>query len=126
MSSASEYLPEKLSLKALEQAASICRGCELYPLPAGALRGAASLSWKLRLQPSSPGWIDLALGEPMMDTTRAREELGWEPTVSSLDALDELLSGIRHAEGVPTPPLETSAGGPLRAREPATGIGHKQ
>src|SRR3954471_19874995 len=46
-----------------------------FPLPAGALRGAASLSWKLRLQPSPPGWVDLALGVPMMDTSRAREEL---------------------------------------------------
>jgi UDP-glucose 4-epimerase len=101
-------------------------GARSFPLPAGALRGAASLSWKLRLQPSSPGWIDLALGVPMMDTTRAREELGWEPTVSSLDALEDLLSGMRHAEGAPTPPLKPNAGGPLRARELATGVGQKQ
>lgn len=105
--------------------------CELFgargfPLPAGALRRAASLSWKLRLQPSSPGWIDLALGVPMMDTSRAREELGWKPTASSLDALDDLLQGMRHAEGAPTPPLEPTAGGPLRARELATGIGQRQ
>lgn len=101
-------------------------GARSFPLPAGALRGAASLSWKLRLQPSPPGWIDLALGVPMMDTTRAREELGWEAKVSSLDALDELLEGMRHAEGAPTPPLEPTAGGPLRARELATGIGRTQ
>jgi UDP-glucose 4-epimerase len=101
-------------------------GARSFPLPAGALRGAARLSWKLRLQPSPPGWIDLALGVPMMDTTRAREELDWEPTVSSLDALDELLSGLRHAEGGETPPLEPTAGGPLRAREMATGVGQKQ
>jgi nucleoside-diphosphate-sugar epimerase len=101
-------------------------GARSFPLPAGALRGAASLTWKLRLQPSSPGWIDLALGVPMMDTTRAREELGWKPSVSSLDALDELLRGMRHAEGGPTPPLEPTAGGPMRAREMATGVGRKQ
>lgn len=101
-------------------------GARSFPLPAGVLRGAASLSWKLRLQPSSPGWIDLALGVPAMDTTRAREELGWEPTVSSLDALGDLLDGMRHAEGAPTPPLEPTAGGPLRAREFATGVGQKQ
>ncbi|HEV2790392.1 MAG TPA: NAD-dependent epimerase/dehydratase family protein, partial [Solirubrobacterales bacterium] len=68
-------------------------GARSFPLPAGALRAAADLSWKLRLQPSPPGWIDLALGVPMMDTSRAREELGWEPTISSLDALDDLLKG---------------------------------
>jgi nucleoside-diphosphate-sugar epimerase len=106
----------------------LCRffGARSFPLPAGALRGAAQLSWKLRLQPSPPGWIDLALGVPMMDTTRAREELGWEPSVSSLDALDDLLRGMRHAEGAPTPPLEPTAGGPMRAREFATGVGQTQ
>jgi UDP-glucose 4-epimerase len=101
-------------------------GARSFPLPAGALRAAADLSWKLRMQPSSPGWIDLALGVPMMDTTRAREELGWEPSVTSLEALDDLLKGLRHAEGAPTPPLEPTAGGPLRAREIITGVGQKQ
>jgi len=101
-------------------------GARSFPLPARALRTAADLSWKLRLQPSSPGWIDLALGVPMMDTSRAREELGWAPAVSSLEALDDLLKGIRHAEGAPTPPLEPTAGGPLRAREILTGIGQRQ
>jgi UDP-glucose 4-epimerase len=101
-------------------------GARSFPLPAGALRGAASLSWKLRLQPSPPGWIDLALGAPMMDTTRAREELGWEPSVSSLEALEDLLQGMRHAEGAPTPPLDPAAGGPMRAREFATGVGRRQ
>lgn len=101
-------------------------GARSFPLPAGALRGAASLSWKLRLQPTSPGWIDLALGVPMMDTTRAREELGWEPSVTSLDAFDDLLQGMRNAEGGPTPPLEPTAGGPMRTREVATGVGQTQ
>jgi UDP-glucose 4-epimerase len=105
--------------------------CELFgarsvPLPAGALRAAANLSWKLRLQPSSPGWVDLALGVPAMDTSRAREQLGWEPTKTSLEALGDLLEGMRHAEGAPTPPLEATAGGPLRVRELTTGVGQKQ
>jgi UDP-glucose 4-epimerase len=101
-------------------------GARSFPLPAGALRGAAQLTWKLRLQPSPPGWIDLALGVPMMDTSRAREELGWEPRVTSLEALDELLSGMRRAEGGPTPPLDPTAGGHLRAGELATGVGQRQ
>ncbi len=101
-------------------------GARSFPLPARALRTAADLTWKLRLQPSSPGWIDLALGVPTMDTTRAREQLGWEPTMTSLEALDDLLKGLRNAEGAPTPPLEPTAGGPMRAREIATGVGQKQ
>ncbi|HVD41689.1 MAG TPA: NAD-dependent epimerase/dehydratase family protein [Solirubrobacterales bacterium] len=101
-------------------------GARSFPLPAGALRAAADLTWKLRLQPSPPGWIDLALGVPMMDTTRARTELGWDPAVTSLEALDDLLRGMRNAEGAPTPPLEPTAGGPMRAREVATGVGQRQ
>jgi len=97
-----------------------------FPLPAGALRAAADLTWRLRLQPSSPGWIDLALGVPMMDTSRARDQLGWEPAFSSLEALDELLRGMRNGEGAPTPPLDPKAGGPLRTREIATGVGQRQ
>jgi UDP-glucose 4-epimerase len=101
-------------------------GARSFPLPARALRGAADLSWKLRMQPSPPGWIDLALGVPMMDSSRARAELGWEPSMSSLEALDDLLKGLRNAEGAPTPPLEPHAGGPMRSRELATGIGRRQ
>jgi UDP-glucose 4-epimerase len=101
-------------------------GARSFPLPAGALRGATQLSWKLRLQPTPPGWLDLALGVPMMDTTRAREELGWEPSVTSLDALEDLLAGMRNADGGPTPPLEPTAGGPMRSREFATGVGQTQ
>lgn len=101
-------------------------GARSFPLPAGALRTAADLSWRLRLQPSPPGWIDLALGVPMMDTTRAREQLGWEPALDSLEALDDLLKGMRNAEGGPTPPLEPTAGGHMRARELATGVGQRQ
>jgi UDP-glucose 4-epimerase len=101
-------------------------GARSFPLPAGALRGAAQLTWKLRLQPSPPGWIDLALGVPMMDTTRARTELGWQPSVTALEALEELLNGMREAKGGPTPPLDPTAGGHGRAREVATGVGQRQ
>lgn len=101
-------------------------GARSFPLPAGALRAAADVTWKLRLQPSPPGWIDLALGVPMMDTSRAREELGWAPAATSLEALGDLLNGMRQAKGAPTPPLEPTAGGHARAGELATGVGQKQ
>jgi nucleoside-diphosphate-sugar epimerase len=79
------------------------------PLPAKVLRAAASATWRARLQPADPGWIDLALGVPLMDTGRARRELGWEPRKTSLDALGELLVGLRHGSAGDTPPLRASA-----------------
>jgi UDP-glucose 4-epimerase len=104
--------------------ASLLRARRL-PLPAVALRTAASLSWRAHLQPVDAGWIDLALGVPLMDTGRARRELGWEPRKTSLEALAELLEGLRHGSGGDTPPLDPKAGGPLRAGEFATGIGSR-
>jgi nucleoside-diphosphate-sugar epimerase len=95
------------------------------PLPAVALRTAASLTWRAHLQPADAGWIDLALGVPLMDTGRARRELGWKPKKTSLDALGELLAGLRHGTGGKTPPLDPKAGGPLRAGEFATGVGQR-
>jgi UDP-glucose 4-epimerase len=92
----------------------------------GLLRAAADLSWRLRLQPSPPGWVDMALGVPIMSTARARDELGWTPRHSSRDALLELLAGMRDGAGADTPRLSPRAGGRFRAREVRSGIGARE
>jgi UDP-glucose 4-epimerase len=89
------------------------------------LRAAAGVSWRLHLQPSPAGWIDLALGVPIMDTTRARTELGWKPRFTATQALTELLDGLRENADFPTPPLARETGGPARIRELLTGVGSK-
>ena len=95
------------------------------PAPPAALRAGAWLSWRLRLQPTPPGWLDMALGVPIMDVTRARTELGWQPRHGADEALLELLDGMRESAGMETPPLEPGAGGPLRVRELITGVGKR-
>jgi nucleoside-diphosphate-sugar epimerase len=95
-------------------------------LPARLLRAVADLSWRAHLQPADAGWIDLALGVPLMDVSRAHAELGWQPPVTSLEALAELLRGLRDAEGLSTPPLDPHAGGPGRIGEFLTGIGQRR
>jgi hypothetical protein len=65
----------------------------------------------------------MALGVPLMDTTRARDELGWEPVHSAGDALLELIDAMRRGDGLPTAPLQPGGAGPLRLREFLTGIG---
>jgi nucleoside-diphosphate-sugar epimerase len=94
------------------------------PVSARVLRRAAEISWRLRLQPSSPGWLDMALGVPIMDTTRAQTELGWRPRRTGGEALLELLQGMRERAGSETPPLAPSTSGPARVRELITGVGH--
>jgi UDP-glucose 4-epimerase len=78
----------------------------VVPVPAAVARQAMAASWRLRLQPTPPGWLDMGLAVPIMDTSRARDELGWEPRHSSVEAIREVLSGMAEAEGEPTPPLE--------------------
>ena len=95
------------------------------PVHPGLLRAGAVLTYRLRLQPSEPGWLDMGLAVPLMDTTRARRELGWEPRRGSDDALRELLEGIRDRAGVDTPPLARGTSGRLRARELLTGVGRR-
>jgi UDP-glucose 4-epimerase len=92
-------------------------------VPGGVLRAAAQASFKLRLQPSEPGWVDMALQCPLMDVARAREQLGWRPERSSIDAFCDLLAGMREGAGLETPPLEPGGAGPLRLREVLSGIG---
>ena len=93
------------------------------PVPAGLLKAGAAATWRLRLQPVSPGWLDLALRSPLMDAGRARAELGWSPRHSATQALEELLAGLREGAGADTPPLDPDAGGPLRLGEFRTGVG---
>ena len=98
-------------------------GARPVPMPARLLRGAAALTWRLRLQPAPEGWIDMALAVPIMDTSRARRELGWTPHYTAGEALLDLLAGFRAGSGADTPPLDPDAGGPARTKEFATGIG---
>jgi UDP-glucose 4-epimerase len=95
-------------------------------IPERPLRIAADLTFRARLQPAPPGWLDMGLAVPTMDIRRAREELGWTPRFSATDALHDLLSGLRDPIGAPTPPLETHAGGPLRVKEFTSGVGARQ
>ena len=95
-------------------------------VPGRALRTAAELAWRARLQPSPAGWVDMGLAAPVMDTSRAREQLAWTPRHTATEALLELLEGMRSAAGLDTPPLRPRAGGPLRIRELLTGLGRQR
>ena len=103
----------------------LARLLEARPVPVSprVVRAAVDASWRLRLQPTPPGWLDLALGVPLMDTTRAREELGWNPTHTAGQALLELIDAMRRGDGLDTAPLEPGGAGPLRVREFLTGVG---
>jgi nucleoside-diphosphate-sugar epimerase len=75
------------------------------PLPAVALRAAAWATWRSGLQPLHPGWLTLADQAPLIDTRRARDELGWHPRYESAEAIRELAVGMAEHARVTNPPL---------------------
>ncbi|MFY0409571.1 NAD-dependent epimerase/dehydratase family protein [Solicola sp. PLA-1-18] len=74
-------------------------------VPRQVLRALVDVSWRLRVQALNPGWIDLAFGVPLMDTGRARRELGWAPFRSSTDTLAETIDAMSHERGGDSPVL---------------------
>ncbi|WP_326823175.1 NAD-dependent epimerase/dehydratase family protein [Streptosporangium sp. NBC_01756] len=100
-------------------------GARLVPVSGWALRNTAALAWHLHLVPAAPALVDMVLTMPVMDVTRARTELGWQPRHTAVDALTELLEGLRTSAGMDTPPLSTETGGPARVGELASGIGQR-
>jgi nucleoside-diphosphate-sugar epimerase len=80
-------------------------GARLVHVPAVAVRTAVSLSWHARIQQLDAGWIDLAYAVPLMDTTRARSELGWSPTLDAVSVLTETVEGMRDAAADRSPVL---------------------
>ena len=97
-------------------------GARTLRLPAAVLRTGAQLTFKLHLQPSDVGWVDMALQTPLLDATRARTELGWEPQHGAEDAMRDLLDGLAGDHGLRTPPLERKS----RTQEVAGGVGSRE
>ncbi|KMO81880.1 NAD-dependent epimerase/dehydratase family protein [Mycolicibacterium obuense] len=71
----------------------------------------------------TPGWYDVATRSPVMDTTRAREELAWQPRYSSTDAARELIDGL--ADGATgTSPALGAVDGVTPSRDAALSPAH--
>jgi nucleoside-diphosphate-sugar epimerase len=98
-------------------------GARTVKVPVRAMRGLLRTAWLARLVPASPGMFDMAMRMPLLDTRRAREELGWAPRHSGPEAVSALIEGMRTARGGQTPPLDPATSGALRAHEFGTGVG---
>jgi nucleoside-diphosphate-sugar epimerase len=92
-------------------------GARAVRMPARVVRAAIAAGWYSGLVPADPNLFDLALRLPLMDTSRAREQLGWSPARSATEAVEEFLGGLREDEGMDTPPLAAAASGRFRLRE---------
>lgn len=81
-----------------ERLAEVFRGRRTR-LPVSVVRRVAAMTWRAHLQPTDPGWIDLASSAPVMSTARARTELDWVARHDARSALVDLLTGIGRGAG---------------------------
>jgi UDP-glucose 4-epimerase len=84
------------------------------PAPAFVLRTAMDVAFQTHLIPTEPGWLDLALGVPLLEWARARTVLGWTPRRRGPDVLREFVAALGRGEGGGSP-LMQPAGGPERS-----------
>jgi nucleoside-diphosphate-sugar epimerase len=80
-------------------------------IPVALLRAAVGASWSFGVQRTDPGWVDMAAQAPVMATDRAATLLGWRAEHSSVDAVAEVLKGMRRGRGQAASPV-------LRPRNP--------
>ncbi|MFI6029768.1 NAD-dependent epimerase/dehydratase family protein [Amycolatopsis magusensis] len=80
-------------------------GRPLVPVPRAVVRSMVAAAFRLHAVPVDPGLFDTVARLPLMDTGRARDQLGWTPRVGAWDAVGELLAGLHGDGGHPTPPL---------------------
>ena len=80
-------------------------GARHVHVPAPVVRAVVAGSWHARLQPLDPGWIDLAFSVPLLDCSRAHDELGWTPAVDAVTVLEEVVAGMADRSSRPTPAL---------------------
>jgi nucleoside-diphosphate-sugar epimerase len=76
-------------------AADVARelGLLAVPLPAGPAQAAARAAAAVPLLPPVLGWVEVASHPAIMDTTRAKQELGWVPRFTALETLRDTVRG---------------------------------
>jgi nucleoside-diphosphate-sugar epimerase len=68
------------------------------PIPEAALDGLAELVARLPLLPAQAQWIESVREPVLMDTAKARRELGWRPTHDAHETLTEMVQAARSQE----------------------------
>ena len=80
-------------------------GARLVHVPKPVVAGAVALSWRLHVQPVDRGWIELAYQVPLLDCTRARQELDWAPRFSGTETIAQAVDAVLESEDGASPPL---------------------
>ncbi|HST64897.1 MAG TPA: NAD-dependent epimerase/dehydratase family protein [Mycobacteriales bacterium] len=75
-----------------------------FDVPPRVPRALVTGTWKLHLQPTDAGWLDMALNAPIMDTGRAGS-LGWVPEHRTEQVLADFLAALAAGRGTGSPAL---------------------
>jgi UDP-glucose 4-epimerase len=81
------------------------------PTPAFVLRAALDVAFRTHVVPTEPGWLDIGLGVPLLESAWARTSLDWVPEHRGDDVLREFVAALGRGEGSDSPLLQP-AGGP--------------
>jgi UDP-glucose 4-epimerase len=97
-------------------------GARAVHVPSGVLGALVELAWRARLQHIDRGWLDLAFSVPLLDCSRARNELGWTPSWSATDALADFLDGVANHAHSDSEPLRPRSVRDLLYRDATEGL----
>ena len=105
--------PFNLAAEPLLDAAGIARalGTTRVPVPAFLLRTGLSAAFAAHLVPTEPGWLDMGVGAPALDSGRAGRLLDWAPAHRGDEVLAQFVAALGRGAGSPGPLLHP-AGGP--------------
>ncbi|WKD56993.1 NAD dependent epimerase/dehydratase family protein [Corynebacterium capitovis DSM 44611] len=88
-----------------QELADILDHGKFVELPPALVRGAVAAAHASGAIAADAGWVDMAMGVPMMDNSRAKDVLGWAPTRSAKDAVAEVLKAMSEGAGFDSPSL---------------------
>ena len=71
------------------------------PVPQRLARRLVDVAYRARISPTGSAWIDMGAFPTILDTTRARTELGWVPKYDTRTALEDMLDRYRAASPLP-------------------------
>ena len=85
-------------------------GARRVPVPSSVLRTGMQAAFLARVLQIEPGWLDLGLGVPPLDTTRARTQLGWTARHHGGDVIREFVAALSTGAGHTGPLLHGGTG----------------
>lgn len=78
-------------------------------IPWNTLRRVVELTFRAGLQPTEPGWLDMARQVPVLDTSRAEDELAWSARTTAPQAFSNLVDGLGCGTGTSSPAMRPRA-----------------